>query len=303
MYKLDRNSIRQLIAQDPDYFLSKYKGQKIEYETQTKQETHQMFLDLAAIIDHDNDGVVDEKNFDEAADILRISKAAKQSNSAELNYKHLPKAVVDVLSQWDADKSGSVGVAELVKAGEAQKKIEQENRLVKKLLAVAGAIIVVLLVATFCLSFAAVELAKDSRPDEVGIQMLPNGSPVANAQAREVKKVLDWPSLPFDTLTRAESFNLVYDDKAHHLKIASLEQSVTSDLTIKTLDGRTVEISADGIIKVDGVVKQEAVPRRLRGCGSGKNLVMQAAGGARRLDFSGGLCTSGSFTMMSAGGA
>jgi len=281
---VNRHSVRALTDQDQNYFLNKYPGQSLKYET---IEGPPMLMDLAVIIDADNDGIITEKDFDEVADITRTALKGKQSNTAELPYKHLPKAVSSVLEQWDADKSGSVGVAELVKAGEAQKKMENENRLVKRLLAGAVAVIMILMAATFALSFAAVQMAKDSRPDASGIQSLPDGSPVANAEAREVVAVSEWPSLSFDTLTRAEDFNLVYDDQAHHFRIASIEQSATLDLTIQTLDGRTVEISSGGIISVDGVIKDVSDGRRLED--------------GRRL-WGGSLMTSGSFTMMASDG-
>jgi len=275
-----RQVIEQSDAAGRDYFISTYKGQDFNY-AESGSGTSQMLLDFTAMIDSDKDGKITAADVEEAWDIVRIAKKGKESNSAELNYKHQPKAVADVLKQWDADQSGSVGVSELVMAGEAQKKMASENRLVKKLLGMALTFIVILMAATFGLSFTAVQMAKDSRPDASGIQQLPDGKPVANAQAKEVKSLSEWPSLPFDTLTRAESFNLEYDGTAHHMKIASLEQDAASDLSIKTLDGRTVEISAEGIIKVSGVVKE---------------------GAGRRL-WGGSLMTSGSFQMMASTGA
>lgn len=281
----NRHSIRAKIDADSDYFLKQYKGLSIKYEEET---AHQIFLDLAAIIDTDNDGLITEKDFDEAADMIRIAKVAKQNNSAELNYKHLPKAVSDVLAQWDADKSGSVGISELVKAGEAQKKMENENHLIKRLLVGAILTILILMAATFGLSFTAVELAKDSRPDESGVQRIAGGTPVQTSVAIEVKKLSEWPSLPFQQLANAQDFNLVFDNEAHHFKVAKIKQNEAKDVTIKTMDGTTVEIASGGVISVDGVVKDVSDGRRLSAV-------------ARRL-WGGALMTSGSFTMMASGG-
>lgn len=282
----NRHSIRAKIDADSDYFLKLYKGLSIKYEEET---AHQIFLDLAAIIDTDNDGLITEKDFDEAADMIRIAKVAKQNNSAELNYKHLPKAVSDVLAQWDADKSGSVGISELVKAGEAQKKMENENHLIKRLLVGAILTILILMAATFGLSFTAVELAKDSRPDESGVQRIAGGTPVQTSVAIEVKKLSEWPSLPFQQLANAQDFNLVFDNEAHHFKVAKIKQNEAKDVTIKTMDGTTVEIASGGVISVDGVVKDVSDGRRLSAV-------------ARRLNWGGSLMTSGSFTMMASGG-
>ena len=68
------------------------------------------------------------------------------------------------MAVWDADGSGSVGVAELEQAAEAQKRMSAENRLVKKLLFAAVVIIVILCVSTLVLSMAANEATKDMRP-------------------------------------------------------------------------------------------------------------------------------------------
>ena len=46
-------------SKDSDYFLKQYKGLSIKYEEET---AHQIFLDLAAIIDTDNDGLITEKD-------------------------------------------------------------------------------------------------------------------------------------------------------------------------------------------------------------------------------------------------
>jgi len=279
MAKLNRHSVRQLIAQDPDYFLTKYKGQKIAYENET---AHQMFLDLAVIIDTDNDGLVDERDFDEATDMIRIAKTAKQSNSAELNYKHLPKAVSGVLEQWDADKSGSVGISELVKAGEAQKRMENENRLVKRLLVAALVVIGILMAATFGLSFAAVQMAKDSKPDASGVQALPDGRPVSTGVANKVYKLAEFPALKPEMLSQLEKIDVVHSGKYHHYKITGFEQAPEGDLILYTQRGSQIEITAKGIISVDGaIVKVED---------------------GRRLGWGGSLMTSGSFTMMASSG-
>lgn len=55
------------------------------------------------------------------------------------------------------------------------------------------------------------------------------------------------------------------------------------DITIKTQGGRTVEISAAGVIKVDGAIKDTEEGRRLN-------------------SMLGALMTSGSFTMMASAG-
>merc|ERR1719160_567054 len=81
-----------------------------------------MLYDFLLLIDMDRSGEISAKDLDEAADIIRIAKKAKSNNSAELNYKHMPKVVSEVLAAWDVDHSGSVSVSELVTAAEAQQR-------------------------------------------------------------------------------------------------------------------------------------------------------------------------------------
>merc|ERR1719160_2017997 len=111
-----------------------------------------MLYDFLLLMDMDRSGEISAQDLDEAADIIRIAKKAKSNNSAELNYKHMPPAVAEVLSTWDADKSGSVGVSELIMAAEAM----------KKLLIGAVIAIIVLMAGTFALALSAAELAKDA---------------------------------------------------------------------------------------------------------------------------------------------
>lgn len=271
---------RQLVQQSPEYFINKYKGQVFNYD-QTGASPPQMLLDFVAMVDGDKDGKLTAEDLEEAYDIIRIAKQGKDNNVAELNYKHLPKAVSDVLKQWDADESGSVGVSELVAAGEAQKKMAQENRLVKQLLGAAGIVILILMAGTFALSLSAAEMAKDSRPGASGIQTLPDGKPVAMGKAVETKGVADFPTLSLEALTTLDSFNVVYDGKLHHFKVSGFEQTEAGDLTIFTHQAKTIGITTTGSITVDGAIVKVQDGRRLWG---------------------GSLMTSGSFTLMASGG-
>merc|ERR1719473_2382334 len=125
--KTGASTIRTAVSDDCDYFKHKYTGQS--YPFQAKQnELHPMIYDFFVMIDTDKTGELSTDNLEEAADIIRIAKTAKTNNAAELNYKHMSPAVAEVLSQWDADNSGSVGISELIMAAEAQKKMAKENR-------------------------------------------------------------------------------------------------------------------------------------------------------------------------------
>ena len=206
---------------DADYFLKKYKGQNYGY-AEKKLSLEPMIYDFFEIIDFDKTGVLSVENIDEAADMVLIAAKAKHDNTAELNYKHMPAAVADVLSGWDADHSGSVGISELIMAAEAQKKMKDENRLVKRLLVGAVVVIIILLGATFGLSITAAELAKDSKPDESGIQKMGDGKPVAMGAAKESYKLQDFASLSSAKLKMIKDVSFV------HRRVASVRDQLHS---------------------------------------------------------------------------
>eukprot|EP00434_Breviolum_minutum_P014609 symbB.v1.2.012879.t1/scaffold876.1/size155678/4 len=146
-------------------------------------------------MDLDNSGIVDEKNFEDSLKILRhlrrgldtdgsghvtnqemedgvqlLSKLMeeKAKNSSEMPYKHLPEQIQDVMREWDADGSGMVGVAELSAAAGAYKKIQQEGRLMKKIIIGMAIVILFLMVSMFVLSYLAVDMAKEMRGSSDG---------------------------------------------------------------------------------------------------------------------------------------
>merc|ERR1719331_723051 len=175
-----------------------------------------MLFDFLAVIDTARNGELSAEKVDEAADIIRIAKRGKEGNLADLNYKHLPEAVAKVLAGWDADKSGSVGVSELVMAAEAQRKMSEENRLVKKLLVGAVIVILILMAGTFALSLTAVEMAKETKADQdSGIVTTTSGNPAAMGSAVQRLKLVDFPSLGMEKLKEMRDFSYVYDGIYH----------------------------------------------------------------------------------------
>ena len=62
-------------------------------------------------------------------------------------------------------------------AAEAQKKMEKENTLVKKLLIGAMIVMAILMGGTFVLSLTAAEMAKEMKPEPDGLIITPSGKP------------------------------------------------------------------------------------------------------------------------------
>ncbi|CAK9018576.1 unnamed protein product [Durusdinium trenchii] len=92
-------------------------------------------------------------------------------------YKHLPEQIQEVMREWDLDGSGMVGVEELTAAAGAYKKIQQEGRLMRKIIVAMALVILFLMGAMFALSITAVEITKavnqkHRKPLDAGLEPL-----------------------------------------------------------------------------------------------------------------------------------
>eukprot|EP00746_Dinoflagellata_sp_MGD_P000734 gnl/MRDRNA2_/MRDRNA2_101334_c0_seq1.p1 gnl/MRDRNA2_/MRDRNA2_101334_c0~~gnl/MRDRNA2_/MRDRNA2_101334_c0_seq1.p1 ORF type:complete len:199 (+),score=49.45 gnl/MRDRNA2_/MRDRNA2_101334_c0_seq1:66-662(+) len=144
------------ISQDEDYFLNEHKGFVYDYDGEYRaKRIPQAMFEFFTMIDTYQNGVLDAKELDEAGDMIRLAKKAKDSNSSEIKYKHLPKAIQEVLVQWDKDNSGSVSVMELGKAAEDQRKLKAVNKQLNTAVLALIFLVVFLCLATFILSWAA----------------------------------------------------------------------------------------------------------------------------------------------------
>jgi hypothetical protein len=114
-------------------------------------------------LDVDGDGL-DKNEVDDMLQRVADEKRKQKENSDEISYAHMPEKVQEVMRKWDDDLSGTVSVAELINAAKAQDKLQQENRVVKRLLFAAVIVIILLGVMGFATSLAAVESGKDFKP-------------------------------------------------------------------------------------------------------------------------------------------
>lgn len=253
----DCKSSRAKVESDDDYFINAYKGCIFNYISWPASRGNQgclppMIFDFFSVIDSDGGGQLSAEELDEAADIIRIAKKAKLNNSGELNYKHMPKVVSEVLAAWDVDHSGSVSVSELVVAAEAQQRMSDENRLMKKLLVVAIIAIICILCATLWICLWVAETTKDSRPDAIGVQRLAGGSVVATGQAIENVNIADYAALPRDMLWRAHSVQFNTRDGWHFYQVASIGQGSDGDIAISTLDEHRIIVFPNRTVLLDG---------------------------------------------------
>jgi hypothetical protein len=284
---LKRRQSCEKIEKDVDYFLNEHKGFKYDYH-QAHEDRHlpQAVFDFLCVVNTAKNGQLNEKELDEAMDIITMTKGDQEANCAELHYKHLPQAVKHVLETWDADKSGSVSASELVNAAEAQKKMKKENRLVKRLFGGAVCVVLILMFATFFLSYSAAEMAKDMRPDASGVQIAASGKAVSSAVSVQRASIENFADLEAEQLVRARSVQFVSKGVLHAYNVGSvLKNLATEEVTLGTSDGHQIVISLDKTVTLDGVAIDIKGSRRLQDG-----------------DFAGSLMTSGSFTMVAGGG-
>jgi hypothetical protein len=280
----NHNERREKVNADENYFINTYPGQEFEYAKEQNMEP--MLFDIMAVIDTEENGKVSVEEIEEAADIVRTSKKAKEGNSAELNYKHFPGQISNVLKVWDADASGSVGVSELVMAAEAQKKMAEENRLVKKLLVGAMIVILILMAGTFALSLTAAEMAKETKAEPDGVIKTTSGRVAAMGQVVESTALVDFPSLGIEKLKALRDFGYVFNDIYHFRLVSAFNWHSETKMEITAVNGEVISIDNGELM--------------LQNPGDPKVYSLDPGAG-RELSFGGALMTSGSFTGMASG--
>ena len=283
---LNHQHSRAKVNADEDYFLKTYKGTVFEYAKEGQSGAlPPMLFDFLAVIDTANNGKLSVEEIEEASDIVRIAKKAKEGNSAELDYKHQPENIAKVLAGWDADKSGSVGVSELVMAAEAQKKMSEENRLVKRLLVGAFILISILMASIFALSLTAAEMAKETKANPDGVIVTDSGKVAAMGSAVDRITLLDFPSLGIEKLKQMRDFGYVHNDTYHFRMLSAFAWRSETEMELTATNGEVLSIDSSSLLltlrKPDG-----------------QQFTMDPEDSQRLNMFSGALLTSGSFTMM-----
>eukprot|EP00913_Durusdinium_trenchii_P031045 g29073.t1 len=126
-------------------------------------------------LDTDGSGHVTNQEMEDGVSLLTLlmtlgrTRTEKANNSKEMPYKHLPEQIQEVMREWDLDGSGMVGVEELTAAAGAYKKIQQEGRLMRKIIVAMALVILFLMGAMFALSITAVEITKAMRGTSTGV--------------------------------------------------------------------------------------------------------------------------------------
>jgi len=120
----------------------------------------------------------------------------------------------------------------------------------------------ILLGATFGLSITAAELAKDSKPDDSGIQKMSDGKPIAMGAAKESFKLQDFASLSSSKLKMITDVTFVHKGEWHQYAINSIRKTGKA-VKLGVGSGQWLEIRQDKTIYLDGVKVDPSEGRRL----------------------------------------
>jgi hypothetical protein len=89
-----------------------------------------------------------------------------------LKFSEMPDDMQDLLKQFDADDSGGINVSELHAMVHAYRDSKRQQRLLQVLLAVVAFALILSTASTFGVSYAAIQLAKDTEPNADGVMVL-----------------------------------------------------------------------------------------------------------------------------------
>jgi hypothetical protein len=137
-----------------------------------------MLQELKIAADQDGSGNVSPAEVQSAVDLLKRLSHAKLTNSTDMEYKHMPPKLQEVFKTWDADESGVVSEAELIGAASAWKKMQAENRTIKKLLLAAVVVMIIMFAGMFAMGMVTAELAKEMKATGDGTMKTTDGTVV-----------------------------------------------------------------------------------------------------------------------------
>mmetsp|Transcript_78599 Transcript_78599/g.163335 ORF Transcript_78599/g.163335 Transcript_78599/m.163335 type:complete len:1239 (+) Transcript_78599:80-3796(+) len=156
---------------------------------QNLEDTLRLMKHLKQGLDTDGSGGVTSEEMEAGIDLLTKLLSDQKNNSSEMSYKHMPQCIQDVFTEWDTDQSGKVGQAELAAAAKAFKKVQQEGRMMRRIIAVMAFVILLLMIGMFVLSYLAAEMAKEMRGEDDGTMM--RGGTVVKVASSDMELAAD----------------------------------------------------------------------------------------------------------------
>jgi len=227
-----------------------------------------VFKQLKAGLDSDGSGQLTHQEMSDGVDLLTRLLKGKRENSTDMEYKHLPQCIQEVMGEWDADDNGKVSASELAAAAKAYQKIQKEGRLMRKIILGLAVVILILMVGIFVLSFAAAEAAKEMRGSTDGVMKTPGGAvvklsssdfEVAADGSLIIRGAAETATCPagqtcrrLGAATGSGSLKVAQSETARRLSSTLPDQSFKElkSVTLKDKDGHSVKINIGNFQRV-----------------------------------------------------
>jgi len=148
-------------------------------------------------------------------------------------FDHVDREILGFLQEWDVNGDGQFSVEEVVMIAKKMRKTESKVKILGKTL-IGGAILaVVLLTAVLLLTYTAVEMAKDTRPNH-GIITTNDGRVAAMAHVLRQHGLESIPSMADEDLAQLQFVSFDVGGQRHSPKIAdSVRRTVVSNGTLE----------------------------------------------------------------------
>ena len=232
------------------------------------------------------------------ADMKRASK------DGEIPVSTLPKAIQSSLKVFDLDGSGSISPLELSRGAELYKDSKNLNKKLKKVIIALFVVLSLTIAVISGLTFVVVEMAKETKTNPSGVMTVKGSTkPVATAAILstdpDLFKMLD---LDLTTLSSVTNLDLPINNRTKIMQYKIQGTAVTLEpaleLVLYTARGDTVHIDENQWhIKTAAGETLETVTRAKSAAGA-----VTRRRRRRLTGYFSALQTSGSFTMMQAGG-
>lgn len=240
-------------------------------------------------------------------------------------------ATEEIMMKYDVDKNGTFSISEVKAIVSDLEQKKKSVRNLKKMLVGVVFVAVVVCALLFGLMFASNEAAKENHTKD-GVMTDLGGSPVQVDTVESVAGLWDLAQVPLPTFSKIKTVGLFMDVKNYRgmpdglyqgeFKISGAYKQTDDVVFLSTYEGYMITIngtSTTGKIQMEAhefpIYNTKDKSRRLGSVCDGETPCMpkgraqlrteegRAEDGRRLTAFGGALMTSGSFTMMSGGGA
>lgn len=155
------------------------------------------------------------------------------------------KKIGEQLKEMDTNGDGFVTLKELVSIGKAQIEEEKNKGRIKKLMVLIAILVVLVCGAMLSMGVAAVEAAKDSKPDESGELKTTTGTPIQMATATRTYNGTDFVDLPASAIGKTNEMIAIQageNGARNFYQCAGWDKKSNGDITLFTPSPETVII-------------------------------------------------------------